>query len=106
MEGEAVELEEIPVCEGCEGYDNVILDGGGGREEVGLVLGRENVDRREEGLGRAGWERLMRCEDGSLSNLALTGAVEAQVVAEARSATESDLKTIVSQVEIPSTITD
>ncbi|KFY93779.1 hypothetical protein V500_03536 [Pseudogymnoascus sp. VKM F-4518 (FW-2643)] len=92
--GGAAELEEIPVCGGC---DDGLLDGGEDRDQVGLGLGRENVDRRDGGLGRARWERLMRCEDGSLSNLALSGAVLAQVVAEARPASKSDLGTIVSQ---------
>lgn len=94
-EGGAVELEEIPVCEGC---DDGLLDGGEDRDQVGLGLGRENVDRRDGGLGRARWERLMGCEDGSLSNLELSGAVQAQVVAEGWPASKSDLGTIVSQV--------
>lgn len=99
-EGRAVELDDIPVCEGC---DDALLDGGEDRDRVGLGLGRENVDRRDGGLGRARWERLMGCEDRRLSNLALPGAVQAQVVAEARSASKSDLATIVTQVEKPST---
>lgn len=65
-EGEgAVELEEIPVCEGCE---EEVLD------EDGLGMGRENVDRRDGGLGKARWERLMKSNDGYHYERAFHGA--------------------------------
>ncbi|KFY04445.1 hypothetical protein O988_00781 [Pseudogymnoascus sp. VKM F-3808] len=62
QEGEgAVELDEIPVCEGCE---EEVLDGDG------LGLGRENVDRRDGGLGKTRWERLVRSNDSFISKKA------------------------------------
>ncbi|OBT64057.1 hypothetical protein VE03_06653 [Pseudogymnoascus sp. 23342-1-I1] len=78
-----------------------------------MILGRENVDRRDGGLGKARWERLMKSNGGRFLNRAPPGAGEAQVEAEARSACKPDLEDIVppkaemaSELEESRTVTD
>ena len=53
----AVELDEIPVCRGC---DTMLVETGAHREEVGMFLGRGNVSQHDGGLGEARWKRLRR----------------------------------------------
>lgn len=51
----AVELDEVPVCHGCEG---LLIETGPHREEVETFLGRSNVNQHDGGLGEQRWERI------------------------------------------------
>ena len=53
----AVELDEIPVCRGC---DTMLIETGAHREELGMFLGRNNVSQHDGGLGEARWKKLRR----------------------------------------------
>lgn len=94
MKGEGkVELVEVPVCEGCEGG---VLERGGERWGVRMAMGRENVDRKDGGLGKARWERLMKSNGGRFISRTLPGAGEVQVEADSRLAGKPDLGAAVS----------
>ncbi|KFY97904.1 hypothetical protein V498_01791, partial [Pseudogymnoascus sp. VKM F-4517 (FW-2822)] len=73
-----------------------VLEGDGERGGIGMAMGRENVDRRDGGLGKARWERLMKSNGGRFISRALPGACEVQVEAEARLGGKPDLASIVS----------
>ncbi|KFY79483.1 hypothetical protein V499_01543 [Pseudogymnoascus sp. VKM F-103] len=65
-----LELDVVPVCGDCE--------------EGNEGVGRE-IDRRDGGLGKARWERLIEPKHGSVSNETLSGVAQTQVEVEAES---------------------